>query len=212
MSAGTTEKQAADGRLVAGPIENRAHGEKRIKGEFAMENVAASETVNRFEVMRSDDLHVFDEAGQIVGVLRESFDYSVPEILPAGTPVRFGLDHGFAIRGNPREFERSELNVRGKDMLAFGRERRIENRGNSYIKMRRWREFAVFGGVESAFEIIDFRSDVDTAGEGVEKPFSRIECGENGETAEGEMNFCNGACGANVANAKREGGIELGGI
>src|SRR5580693_9239474 len=97
-------------------------------------------------------------------------------------------------------------------MLAFGRERRIENCGNSYVKMRRWREFAVFGGVEGAFEISDFRTDVDPAGEGVKKPFSRIECGEIRETAEGEMNFGNGACGANVANAKREGGIELGGI
>src|SRR5580700_2692337 len=122
MSAGTGKKEAADGRFVASPIENRAHGEKLIEGEFAVEHVAARETVNRFEVMRSDDLHVFDEAGQILGVLRESFDYSVAEILAAGVPVRFGLDDGFAIRGNAGEFERSELNIGGEDVLAFGRE------------------------------------------------------------------------------------------
>src|SRR5580693_9848824 len=122
MSAGTGKKEAANGRFVAGPIENGAHGEKLIEGEFAVEHVAAGETVNRFEVMRSDDLHVFDEAGQILRVLRESFDYSVAEILAARVPVRFGLDHGFAVRGNAGEFERSELNVSGEHVFAFRRE------------------------------------------------------------------------------------------
>src|SRR5580692_9389858 len=121
MSAGTGKKEATDGRFVAGPIENRAHGEKLIEGQFAVEHVAAGETVNRFEVMRSDHLHVFDEAGQILGVLCESFYYGVAEVLAARVPVRFGLDDVFAIRGNAGEFERSELNVGGEDVLAFGR-------------------------------------------------------------------------------------------
>ncbi len=59
-------------------------------------------------------------------------------------------------------------------MFAFGSERRIENRGNGDIEIGGFREIAVLGGVEGAFEIVDFGPDVDTAGEGFEKALGSI--------------------------------------
>jgi len=37
------------------------------------------------------------------------------------------------------------------------------------VKIRSFREVAVLGGVEGAFEIVDFRANVDTTGEDLEK-------------------------------------------
>src|SRR6266480_2126853 len=65
MGAGTAEKKATDGCLVACPIENRAHGEKLIECELAVENVAAGKTVGCFEILGRDDLDAFDQAGKI---------------------------------------------------------------------------------------------------------------------------------------------------
>src|SRR5579863_5302490 len=59
MRAGTTEIKSADRRFIASPIEDRAHREKLIEGELAMENVAAGETVDGLKILRSDDLYVF---------------------------------------------------------------------------------------------------------------------------------------------------------
>ena len=50
-------------------------------------------------------------------------------------------------------------------MLAFGGERRIEQRGNGDVEIGRGGKFAVLGGVEGAFEVVDFGADVDAAGE-----------------------------------------------
>ncbi len=124
MRAGAAEEKAADGRFVASPIENGAHGEKLVEGEFAMENVAAGEAVDRFEVERSDDLHVLHEAGKIGRVLGESFDDGVAEIFAAGVPVPF------------LQLVRRELDVSGEDVLAFRGKRRIEKRGNGDIEIR----------------------------------------------------------------------------
>ena len=89
MSAGAAKVETADGCFVAGPIEDRAHGEELIEGEFAVENVAAGETVGGFEVFGRDDLDAFDEAGEIRRVGGESFDDRVAEILAAGVPVPY---------------------------------------------------------------------------------------------------------------------------
>ena len=61
MRAGTAKKKASNGRFVARPIENRAHGEKLIERKFAMKNVTAGEAVGDFEIFRGDDLHGLDE-------------------------------------------------------------------------------------------------------------------------------------------------------
>src|SRR5580704_296957 len=89
VRAGTAEEEATDGGFVARPIEDGAHGEELIEGKFAVKNVAASETVRGFEIFRGDDLHVFDEIGQVRRVGGESFDDGVAELLAAGVPVPF---------------------------------------------------------------------------------------------------------------------------
>src|SRR4029077_10125934 len=114
MRAGAAEEEAADGRFVAGPIEDRAHGEKLVEGELAVEDVASGETVDRFEIERSDDLHVFNQARQIGGVLGESFDDGVAWLFAAGIPVPCF------------QLERGKLDVGGEDVLAFWRESGIE--------------------------------------------------------------------------------------
>ena len=54
-------------------------------------------------------------------------------------------------------------------MFAFGSEGGIEEGGNGDVEIRGGGKFAVLGGIEGAFEVIDFGTDVDTAGEGLEE-------------------------------------------
>src|SRR5215467_8621427 len=62
MRARATEKEPANRRLVARPIENRTHGEELVQCEFAVKNMAAGESVASFQVFRRDDLNPFHEA------------------------------------------------------------------------------------------------------------------------------------------------------
>src|ERR1700694_4420166 len=89
MRAGTAKKKAADGRFVASPIENGTHCEKLIECELAVKNVAASKAVGSFEIKWRDDLHVFDEIGQIRRVSGQGFDNSVSQVVAARVPVPF---------------------------------------------------------------------------------------------------------------------------
>jgi len=89
MGARAAEEKAADGRFVARPIKNRAHGEELIEREFAVENVAAREAVGSFQIKRRDDLHVFDEIGQVRRVGGESFGDGVAQVEAARVPVSF---------------------------------------------------------------------------------------------------------------------------
>ena len=71
MGAGAAEEKAADGRVVAGPADERAHSEKLVEGEFAMGDVAAGQTVGLLEIQRSDDEARENFRRQIGRVLRE---------------------------------------------------------------------------------------------------------------------------------------------
>lgn len=194
------EIEAADGGFVARPIEDGTHREELVESEFAVENVAAGETVDGFEVERSNDLHVFDEAGEIGSVVGESFDDGVAKVFAAGIPVPFP------------QLEGRKLDVGGEDVLAFRRERGVEKRGDGDVEIGRSGKFAIFGGVECTLEIIDFWADVDAARESFESVFGMLERREGGKTVKSEMNFGDGSVGADVADAEGEGGIELRGI
>src|SRR5690348_1477886 len=209
MRAGAAEKKATDGRFVAGPIEDRTHGEELIQGEFAVKDVAAGESVAGFEVVRSDDLHVFDEAREIGGVLSQSFDDGVAEIAAAGVPIGFGLEDGLAVGGRAGKFEGRKLDVSGEDVLAVRSERRIENRRKGDVQIRRGGKLAVFGGIEGALEIIEIGPDVNAAGESFESVFGIFERRKCWQAVQCEIDFGDGAIGADVANAKSKSGIEL---
>src|SRR5258708_6688368 len=197
MRAGAAKKKAADRRFVPRPIENGAHGEKLIERELAMKNVAACETVGCFEILGSDDLNPFDEAGKIGHVRGESIDDGVGEILAAGVPVPFF------------QLEWRELNAGGEDVLAVRGERGIENRRNGDVEIRSFRKFAVFGGVKGALEVIDFGADVDAAGEGFEINFAFGKSGKSRQTPESEIDLGDGAIGTEIFDAVGKGGIEL---
>src|ERR1700738_911336 len=101
----------------------------------------------------------------------------------------------------------------GEDVLAFGSECGIEERGNGHIEIGCGGKFAVFGGVEGALEIIDFGTDVDAAGKRFDEAVGGDGVGERweiGKIVESEMNFGYGAVGTKIFDALREGGIELG--
>src|SRR6266436_818062 len=89
MGAGAAKEEASDGSFVARPIENGAHGEELIESEFAVENVTAGEAVGGFQIKRRDDLHGFDEIGQIRRVCSESFGDGVAQVVAARVPVPF---------------------------------------------------------------------------------------------------------------------------
>src|SRR5882672_9472182 len=94
-------------------------------------------------------------------------------------------------------------------MLAVRSERRIEDGGNRHVEPGGFREIAILGSVEGAFEIIDFRADMDAAGERLERSLVRSESGKTGQAAEGEIDFGDVAIGAEIFHAIGEGGIEL---
>src|SRR4029077_13820229 len=142
-----------------------------------MENVPAGETVGGLEILGCDDLDAFDEAGKVWRVCGKRVDDGIAEFLAARVPVPFP------------QFEGGKLNVSGQDMLAVGRQRWIENRGDGDVKIGRPRKFAVLGGIEGVFEVIDFGADVDASGEGVEKTFLRIQRRETRKTAESKIDF-----------------------
>src|SRR5713101_2218063 len=89
MSRGAAEEEVADRRFVAGPVEDGAHGEELVEGEFAVKDVAAGEAVGGFEILRRDDLYGFDQAGKIWGVRRERFYYSLAEWPAAVVAISF---------------------------------------------------------------------------------------------------------------------------
>src|SRR5882724_6539891 len=94
-------------------------------------------------------------------------------------------------------------------MLSVRSERRIEDGGNHHVEPGGFREITVLGGVEGAFEVVNFRADMDPAGERIERSLVRIEGSKRGEPAEGEIDFGDGAIGAEIFHAVGEGGIEL---
>src|SRR2546421_10976924 len=177
MRAGAAKKQAADGCFIARPIENGTHGEKLVERKLAVENVAAGETVRGFQILGRDDLHAFDQAREIRRIVGKSSNDHRAELPPAEVPIPL-----------PQSI-RSELHAGREDVFAFGRELRIENRGNDDVEIGRWREFAVLGGVKGALEIIDVGANVDAAGERFEEAFGGIERGESGKAAESEIDF-----------------------
>src|SRR5271155_163087 len=232
MRAGAAEIKSTDRRFVARPIENGAHGEELIERELAMENLSAGETVNGFQIVRSDDLHVFDEAGKIGRVFGKCFDDDVAEVFAADAPVCFvfiwtcqavdfvrgnsAIDFiGSWSSGGTSQLKRSELHISRKHVLAFGRERRIEKRGNGDVEIGCGGKFAVLRGVKRMLKIIDFWANVNAASERLDETVRRDSVGkrrESGKTAKSEMNFGDSSRGANIANAQSEGRIELSGI
>src|SRR5690242_19832586 len=186
MRARAAKKEATDGRFVARPIENGTHSEKLIEGKLAMENVAAGETVGGFEIFGRDDLDAFDQAGKIRRIVGESSDDDGAEFPAAEVPIPF-----------PKSIGR-KLHAGGKNVFAFGREFGIENSGNANVEIRRRREFAVLGGVERALEIIDFRANVNAAGERFQKTLGWIKSGESGKATESEIDFGDSAIRAEI--------------
>jgi len=165
-----------------------------------MENVAASETVGGFQILGRDDLHAFDQAGEIRRIVGKSSDDDRTEFPATEVPIPVP------------QFIRRKLHAGGEDVLAFGREFGIENRGDADVEIGRWRKFAVLGSVKGALEIIDFRTDVNAAGERFQKTLGWIKRGESGKATESEIDFGDSAIRTEILDAIGERRIELGRI
>src|SRR5207247_10507716 len=96
-----------------------------------MENVAASETVGGFQILGRDDLHAFDQAGAIRRIAGKSSDDDRTEFPATEDPIPVP------------QFIRRKLHAGGADVLAFGREAGIEDRGGGGVEGGRWGEVAV---------------------------------------------------------------------
>src|SRR5207249_11123522 len=101
-----------------------------------------------------------------------------------------------------------KLHAGGEDVLAFGREFGIENRGDADVEIGRWRKFAVLGSVKGALEIIDFRTDVNAAGERFQKTLGWIKRGESGKATESEIDFGDSGIRTEILDATGERRIE----
>src|SRR5437588_5351669 len=200
MRSGTTEEQPANWRLVARPIEHRPHGEELVQRKLAVKNVAPGETVTGFQVLRRDDLHSFHQTGEIRRVGAKCVDHRQAEVPSPQVPMPFS------------QLVRSALHVNREHMFAVGRERRIENRGNGGIQVRRFGNLTVLRIVEGALQVVNVRPNVNAAGEGSQCILVALERGKTGQTAKREIHLRHVALRAKILDAIREDRIELGRI
>src|SRR6516225_2767293 len=124
MRSRTAKEQSAHRRLVTCPIEYRPHGEELIECQFAVINVPASKAVGRLEILRRNHVRRFHEIGEIRSIGGQRLDHRVHQFSATVLPVPFP------------QLVRGVLEVRAQHVLAFRRQRRIEQRRNRYVEMR----------------------------------------------------------------------------
>src|SRR6266581_533325 len=131
------------------------------------------------------------------GIVGKGVDHGEAELSPMRVPIPFPQLVG------------SKLDVSGEHVFAIGRECGIKNRRNSGVKIRCARKFTVLGIIESAFQIINVRTDMNAAGKRSQRMLIGLERGETWQPAESEIDFGDITPCAEVLDAIREDGIEL---
>src|ERR1700739_2026698 len=97
-------------------------------------------------------------------------------------------------------------------MFAVSREPGIKNRRDRDVEIGRFRVLAVLRVVESALQIIDFRTDVNSPGKCAEGILMGIKRGKTGQSTQGEIHLGNIALRAEILDTACKHRIELGGI
>src|SRR5258707_7013294 len=142
----------------------------------------------------------FNEPRKIWRVSGKRLDNDVRQFAAASVP------------GSLLQLVGRELEVCGKHVLPFRRERRIENRWNRDIKDRRGGNLAILRGVEGLLQIIDFVPDVNAAGKRYAEAVRRDRIRKRSKVrqiTERKMHFGDAAGNAEVLDAHGENGIEI---
>src|SRR5208282_6039627 len=87
MRARAAEIEAANRRAISRCAEKRPRDEKLIERHFAVERMAASEAVRRFEIGRRDDVAAENFALEVGRVRGKRFDDGVAESLSLAIPI-----------------------------------------------------------------------------------------------------------------------------
>src|SRR5437667_12907889 len=87
MGSAAAQVQVLDRGAITRPLKQRTHGEELVKRQFAVEDVAAGESVNIFKVLRCDDLMTQDQFRQVGCVLRQFLDYGFAKRTSLALPV-----------------------------------------------------------------------------------------------------------------------------
>src|SRR5690349_6130582 len=98
--------------MVTRPVEQWTHSEELVERQLAVENMASSQAVSVFEILRRNNLVRQNQFRQFGSVLCESFDDGVGERDALAFPV------------GVFQFEGRVLHVDGHHMCAGGSERR----------------------------------------------------------------------------------------
>src|SRR6516225_897359 len=153
MGAGATEIQALERCAVGRPAEERPQAEELIERQLSVKNMSSSQPQHVLKITRCDHLAVKNQGGQIGSVTGKRLHHRVAERLPLLRPVAVP------------QFVRSELRVNRHHVLTGRCEFGIRKRWDHRLEVRLTREFTVFGGIESALQVINLWSDVNTSGE-----------------------------------------------
>ena len=145
--------KAINWRSILGPTNQWSEREKLVQRLFAVVNVATAQAISLFEIERGYHLTAKYQILQVRSELAQVVDNCICEFLSARIPV------------SASKFVRSELHMNRHHVFAFRRKRRISQRWNRDVEIRLRRKLTVLGRVESTFEVIDFRPNVNAARE-----------------------------------------------
>src|SRR5580698_3640983 len=140
MRGRATEIKVLDGSAELRISRHWAKKEKLLQRQFALKNIAFTQSPLAFEIERGDDLFVQNDVSNIGRVLGDGIDHVVAEGFFLIAPIKPGP-----------QLIRRILNEAGKNVFAGRRDRRIGERRNYHVDIRTPRKVSVLGVIVSAF-------------------------------------------------------------
>ena len=162
MGAGAAMVEAGEGAAVVGVAEHRAGGEQLVERQRAVEDVAADEPEDAFEVERRERLAGDDAVLEAGGVALDGGDHEVGDLLAMIVP-------GPSLR----KLRRDVLAEQARDMRALRRQAVVEGRGDQHLDHRLAAPAVRAGVVIGAVHIGEGRGDDDPASYGGRQAQSR---------------------------------------
>ena len=151
MRPRAAQVEAVDRRAVVAVAAHRPQREELIGRHLAVQRVTARESERALELERREHLAVQDRAGHVGEVPADALDRTVGDLVGDRVPRPFGQRVGL------RE------HVDGEDVLAVGRERRVEHARDAELDVRLQRGDTEAHAHLVAVEAVERRRQLDQA-------------------------------------------------
>ena len=194
MCARAAQVECRDRRAVLGTAKDRAHREQLVERRLAVQDVASGEPVGGLEIARRDDLPMDDEPFDVRCVFRQRAQNHPSELVRRIGP-----------RPAAGEGVGRVLHVDRHHVRARRRERRIVERGEHDVEVRRGRDLTVLRGVEGALQVVDAGADLHAA----LQVGGAADAAKRRQGAQSEIHFRRRSRAAIVSHPYEEAGIEL---